>query len=63
MLIFLLANTKKVQNTKYPGLYQPGDDLLSREVSLKVPSTLQSLTYVFGMGTGVSSAPLSPDCK
>ena len=29
--------------------------LLSREVALRVPSALKSLTSVFGMGTGVSS--------
>ena len=33
-----------------------GDDLLSRAASRQVPSALQSLTSVFGMGTGVTSA-------
>ena len=31
--------------------------LLYREVTLRVPSALVSLTSVFGMGTGVSLAP------
>ena len=34
----------------------PGDDLLSHAVSRTVPSALQCLTSVFGMGTGVSTA-------
>ena len=35
------------------------DFLLYREVSLRVPSALVSLTSVFGMGTGVSLLPSS----
>jgi hypothetical protein len=31
-----------------------GGDLLSREVALRVPSALASLTSLFGMGRGVS---------
>ena len=31
-----------------------GSDLLSRAVSSQVPSAALVLTYVFGMGTGVS---------
>ena len=38
-----------------------GDDLLSRAVAHQVSSALQSLTSVFGMGTGGTSASLSPD--
>ena len=37
-----------------------GDDLLSHQVSLAVPSALRSLTSVFGMGTGVASSLWSP---
>ena len=37
----------------------PGSDLLSRGVSPRVPSALEGLTSVFGMGTGVSP-PLWP---
>ena len=33
-----------------------GDGLLSRNLSIAVPSALQGLTAVFGMGTGVAPA-------
>ena len=39
----------------------PGDDLLSQDPAVQVPSALESLTSVFGMGTGVASPSLSPD--
>ena len=38
-----------------------GDDLLSQAASHQVSSALQSLTSVFGMGTGVTSVSLSPN--
>ena len=38
-----------------------GNDLFSQAVSRQVSSALKSLTAVFGMGTGGSSSPLSPD--
>ncbi len=38
----------------------PGDDLFSRGAAPSVPSALESLTSVFGMGTGVASPPESP---
>src|SRR5437899_4299454 len=37
-----------------------GDDLLSQEDYLQVPSARAVLTAVFGMGTGVSPPPWSP---
>ena len=37
----------------------PGDDLFSRKAALSVSSALESLTSVFGMGTGMAS-PLVP---
>ena len=39
-----------------PGAFQKvsGSDLLSRAVSREVPSALEGLTSVFGMGTGVT---------
>ena len=40
---------------------ESGDDLLSRAVSSQVPSALRGLTSVFGMGTGGSLLPLSPE--
>ena len=38
----------------------PGDDLFSRKAALSVSSALESLTSVFGMGTGMASPPVSP---
>ena len=38
-----------------------GNDLLSRRVTPTVPSALEGLTTVFGMGTGVSPPPWSPN--
>ncbi len=35
----------------------PGGDLLSHAVTHAVPSALEGLTSVFGMGTGVSPPP------
>ena len=40
---------------------ESGDVLLSRAVSSQVPSALRGLTSVFGMGTGGSLLPLSPE--
>src|ERR1700693_651112 len=37
-----------------------GNDLLSHRVTPTVPSALEGLTTVFGMGTGVSPPPWSP---
>ena len=39
----------------------PGDDLLSHTLAHAVPSALKGLTAVFGMGTGVSPSPESPE--
>jgi hypothetical protein len=38
-----------------------GSDLLSQAVTRQVPSALEGLTTVFGMGTGVSPPPLPPE--
>jgi hypothetical protein len=38
----------------------PGSVLLSHRVAPAVPSALESLTSVFGMGTGVASPELPP---
>ncbi len=40
-------------------MYYPGNDLLSHAVTSAVPSALEGLTSVFGMGTGVAP-PASP---
>ena len=37
-----------------PAYFNPGNDLLSHAVAHAVPSTLEGLTAVFGMGTGVT---------
>ena len=37
-------------------LREAGDGLLSHNLSIAVPSALQGLTSVFGMGTGVAPA-------
>ena len=37
-----------------------GGDLLSQAVSCQVPSALEGLTSVFGMGTGVTPPPWPP---
>ena len=38
-----------------------GGDLLFHSASREVPSACPGLTFVFGMGTGVSLGPLPPD--
>ena len=40
---------------------ESGDDLSSRAVASQVLSALRSLTSVFGMGTGGTFSPLSPE--
>ena len=52
---------EKESPQKWTLLYVTGDVLLSRAASRQVSSALQSLTTVFGMGTGVTSASLSPN--
>ena len=42
---------------------ESGGVLLSRAVSSQVPSALRGLTSVFGMGTGGSLSPLSPEIE
>ena len=43
-----------------PPKCSPGDDLLSHSVARAVPSALEVLTTVFGMGTGVAPPLESP---
>ena len=38
------------------GLQKADDGLLSHDLAIVVPSALQDLTAVFGMGTGVAPA-------
>ena len=42
---------------------ESGDDLSSRAVTSQVLSALRSLTSVFGMGTGGTFSPLSPEIQ
>ena len=47
--------TKKSPSSIDDGLKNiPGDDLLSHDLAIIVSSALESLTSVFGMGTGVT---------
>ena len=59
--IYLLSTKKKASVFRLTPLLESGDDLLSRAVSSQVPSALRGLTSVFGMGTGGSLLPLSPE--
>ena len=43
------------------GLHGSGSDLLSHTVARAVPSALEGLTSVFGMGTGVAPPKLPPE--
>jgi hypothetical protein len=43
------------------GIEVLGNDLLSHRVTAAVPSALEGLTSVFGMGTGVSPPPWPPN--
>jgi hypothetical protein len=52
---------KPKPQAKPEALKYPGNDLLSQGVTTQVPSALESLTAVFGMGTGVSSPLSSPE--
>jgi hypothetical protein len=59
----LHQRVKKKNNISVVLFLLPGDDLLSQDPAVQVPSALESLTSVFGMGTGVASPLLSPDYK
>jgi hypothetical protein len=54
---------KKKAPARYPGPFTiySGDDLLSHVVANAVPSALEGLTSVFGMGTGVTPPLESPE--
>jgi hypothetical protein len=55
----LTANTRKPHRTVCsvgPSKGEAGNGLLSHNLSVAVPSALQGLTAVFGMGTGVAPA-------
>ena len=51
-----LASRAKKSRIKGPLEEKAGDGLLSHHLAMAVPSALQGLTAVFGMGTGVAPA-------
>jgi hypothetical protein len=59
--IYKNPNKRNRASEKSEALSLPGNVLLSQEPSLQVPSALEGLTVVFGMGTSVSPPPSSPD--
>ena len=62
--IELLRNNDSEKSLDSPKSFmESGDDLLSRAVSSQVPSALRGLTSVFGMGTGGTLSPLSPEIE
>ena len=61
---FTQPKTKKPQGVALGlFLFNPGDDLLSHTVTDAVPSALEGLTTVFGMGTGVTPPLQSPESQ
>ena len=60
LFLYFMQKLKSTYKRKC-SFFSSGDDLLSRAASRQVSSALQSLTTVFGMGTGVTSASLSPN--
>ena len=56
---FLQITEKRTPHTVQRPFLYPSNALLSRAAARQVSSAPQSLTTVFGMGTGVSSASLS----
>src|SRR5664280_335978 len=55
-----VVNDRAVRAERPRKRRNPGDDLFSRKAALSVSSALESLTAVFGMGTGVASPLESP---
>ena len=60
----ILCQVPKQETPHIHGVFlvlESGNVLLSRAVSSQVPSALKGLTSVFGMGTGGTLSPLSPE--
>ena len=53
--------TKNLPSHTYGRLFVLGDVLLSQDPAVQVPSALEGLTVVFGMGTRGSPPPSSPN--
>src|SRR5689334_12060827 len=62
----ICSSVAAVKNAKAPEPFRPGrlnypgSDLLSHAVTSAVPSALEGLTSVFGMGTGVAPPATPP---
>ena len=54
-------NKKRASHPRRCEAQKPGGDLLSHRVPPAVPSALEGLTSVFGMGTGVAPPALPPE--
>ncbi len=52
---------KPDQNNDQALTINPGNDLLSHNLAVVVPSAKKGLTSLFGMGRGVSPSLLSPE--
>ena len=61
-VLFWLTRLSVIRKFNLLSFLMTGNHLLSRVVSNQVPSALKGLTSVFGMGTGGSLSPLSPEC-
>ena len=57
----MISNHKKKTWSQWSGLYRCLAASYSDGTSVQLPSALESLTTVFGMGTGVASPPSLPD--
>ena len=57
----VILSIVKAPARKYGGFAVTGNNLSSQAASSPVLSTRESLTAVFGMGTGGASQPSSPD--
>ena len=55
------GNLRKKEKHRCFSYMDSGNVLLSRAVSSQVPSALKGLTSVFGMGTGGTPSPSSPE--
>ncbi len=63
--IIFRHSAKRQKNSSKKSIFElrleSGDDLVSRAVTSQVPSARRGLTSVFGMGTGGTLQPLSPE--
>ncbi len=62
-IINIKITTKNPLNIKFNRSFVLGDVLLSQDPAVQVPSALEGLTVVFGMGTRGSLPPLPPNVQ